>query len=581
MASKYLQLSIKEAVESIKEKKYLMPALQREFIWGPNQICDLFDSVFRGYPMGALLFWEVKPPNVEDYAYFDFLTEFHELIRQYADPAQPNSGQAVTAILDGQQRLTALNIGLCGSHTSRRKHGRRNNIEHYEKKRLYIKMEQETGADASFVFLTDEEAKTKAGEPNFSFRVSKILPWERFNSRLWQELKDLHHLSENDAHKFQNLIFDLWQEVCNDNTLLANTITFDDPNKVLEAFVRLNQKGTTLSNADFLLSMATNQWEHEDARQVVRNLVETLNRIGNGFQFEKAMILKAGLAIIGAPIGFNLSNFKMENSRKIEELWSPIASSLEIAALLLQAFGFDETNLPVKDAVMIPLAMFIFHRQKPQEIVTHGAFREEREEMKKYVYKAALVQDYWGRGLDTKLSIIRDVIETTECVEFPNKAVELALREAGLELEFEDQDLDEIVDLQYGKKYTFPALSLLFDHIDFSKEVFHQDHIFPKKLTTKSALESQGLDARTVDTIQELRDGLPNLQLLSGQANYEKQSQMPLKWLNVHFSNTAKRNHFCSSNELGNIPENIEEFPAWYEVRRQRLVDMLRTRLSI
>ena len=52
-------LKVKDVVESIHKKKYLLPAIQREFVWDTYQIERLFDSIMRNYPISSFLFWQV------------------------------------------------------------------------------------------------------------------------------------------------------------------------------------------------------------------------------------------------------------------------------------------------------------------------------------------------------------------------------------------------------------------------------------------------------------------------------------------------------------------------------------------
>ena len=40
---------------------YFLPAIQREYVWSPDQIIQLFDSLMRNYPIGSFLFWELQP----------------------------------------------------------------------------------------------------------------------------------------------------------------------------------------------------------------------------------------------------------------------------------------------------------------------------------------------------------------------------------------------------------------------------------------------------------------------------------------------------------------------------------------
>jgi uncharacterized protein with ParB-like and HNH nuclease domain len=51
-------LTISEVVNDIHSKKYLLPSIQREFVWSPEQIKMLFDSLMRKYPINSFLFWE-------------------------------------------------------------------------------------------------------------------------------------------------------------------------------------------------------------------------------------------------------------------------------------------------------------------------------------------------------------------------------------------------------------------------------------------------------------------------------------------------------------------------------------------
>jgi hypothetical protein len=91
----------------------------------------------------------------------------------------------------------------------------------------------------------------------------------------------------NEVRVYQRL-HDLYQAI-----RVARPINYyleesQDADKVLDIFVRVNSGGTTLSYSDLLLSMATNQWQHLDAREEVRGLVQELNNGGaRQFSFSK------------------------------------------------------------------------------------------------------------------------------------------------------------------------------------------------------------------------------------------------------------------------------------------------------
>lgn len=56
--------SIKTLLDKVKNHDYILPAIQREFVWRPDQICQLFDSLLQGYPFGTFLFWKIKNENL-------------------------------------------------------------------------------------------------------------------------------------------------------------------------------------------------------------------------------------------------------------------------------------------------------------------------------------------------------------------------------------------------------------------------------------------------------------------------------------------------------------------------------------
>ena len=56
--SYYLPISIKQVIDKIDYSQYLLPAIQREFVWKSYHIELLFDSLMRNYPIGSLLMWK-------------------------------------------------------------------------------------------------------------------------------------------------------------------------------------------------------------------------------------------------------------------------------------------------------------------------------------------------------------------------------------------------------------------------------------------------------------------------------------------------------------------------------------------
>ena len=133
-------ITIKEAIDSIHKKQYLLPAIQREFVWSTYQIERLFDSLMRDYPISSFLFWQVDKKNIENYQFYEFVREYHERDNTHNPKANIHGESGVTAILDGQQRLTSLYIGLKGTYAYKLSRKRWDNDSAFPKRRLYLNL---------------------------------------------------------------------------------------------------------------------------------------------------------------------------------------------------------------------------------------------------------------------------------------------------------------------------------------------------------------------------------------------------------------------------------------------------------
>ncbi len=76
-------ITIREAVLAIKQRDFLLPAIQREFVWTADKTEALFDSLLRGYPVGSFLFWRVTPKCSMRYKFYEFMQDYHALNRKH------------------------------------------------------------------------------------------------------------------------------------------------------------------------------------------------------------------------------------------------------------------------------------------------------------------------------------------------------------------------------------------------------------------------------------------------------------------------------------------------------------------
>ncbi len=107
---------------------------------------------------------------------------------------------------------------------------------------------------------------------------------------------------------------------------------------------------------------------------------------------------------------------------------------------------------------------------------------------------------------------------------------------------------------EYGKSYTFMALSLLYPTLDFNNKL-HQDHIYPRNLFKKPELRKMGIKEDRFEYYLNNHDKPANLQLLPGIPNEEKASKDFKKWLSDRFENEFERRDFMTKHY---IPQNLD-----------------------
>lgn len=568
--------SIEEMLTAIHRREYLMPAIQREFVWAADQITKLVDSLMRGYPVGSFLLWDVKPETAQSYTFYEFLTNYHERDNPYADKATVPSGNGTTAVLDGQQRLTSLNIALYGSFAEKKKYAWWNSADAFPVKRLYLNLvdepdDEELGTKYDLRFLTDREAAAADGEADKWFRVGAVLDLANAGPAIMRELE--HRGIAGSADAFQRL-YDLYEAVRVLKPMNYFLVTDQDADKVLEIFVRVNSGGTTLSYSDLLLSMATNQWQELDAREEVRSLVSEINsNAGRQFSFSKDVVLKTALTIADVDVRFKVTNFTQGNMAKVEAAWPQIKGALLRAATLLQQFGYNERNLTA-NSVIVPVAHYLHLRGAGDSYLDSTADAADRLGLQRWVTRSLVKRGIWGSGLDTLLTRIRDVLRTNSTNGFPVAAVEEAMAAVGKSLAFDNAEIDELLNLKYAGQRTFSVLSVLYPGLDLGKK-FHEDHIFPRSRFTKKKLTEAGVPAHKIDDYLAAVNLVPNLQLLAGTANVEKQDRLPVTWINAAFPSQHKRETYLAENDLDGLPLELSDFTAFFEQRKQRI----RTRL--
>ena len=170
-------LKIADVMKEISNNRYVLPAIQREFVWNTNQIEKLFDSIMRDYPIGGFLFWELPKSRYTSYHFYSFLKNYHEKAASHNSPIDLKGNDYTMAILDGQQRLTSLYIGLKGTYAYKLPNKRKANDDAYPERKLYLNLVEKAPDDSEnlydFRFLTSYEVVKDSH--HYWFEVGSVL----------------------------------------------------------------------------------------------------------------------------------------------------------------------------------------------------------------------------------------------------------------------------------------------------------------------------------------------------------------------------------------------------------------------
>lgn len=572
-------LTIAEVMKDITNNKYVLPSIQREFVWDTDQIETLFDSLMQDYPIGAFLFWEIEKSRLQDYDFYEFLRNYHEKNCTHNKKVNLKGSDGVTAVLDGQQRLTSIYIGLKGSYAYRLKYKNKNNENAYPIRYLYLNLIDDAHDENNkydFRFMTDKEYQESEG--GYWYRVGDILmltqPGET-SQYVLDNIAFAGSYSKEETMHANNTLQKLYNVVHTDKTLSYYKEKSEELDKVLNIFIRVNSGGTVLTYSDLLLSIASAQWEKYDAREEITEFVDDINSIGGGFRINKDFVLKSALVLTDfSNIAFKVDNFNKQNMMKIEANWANIKRAIKQAYKLASSFGYTGDTLSSNNAI-IPIAYYLLTIGLPENFVETGATKENRAKIKKWLIMALLKKAFSGQP-DVVLRPIRDIIRENGKNDFPISQIVERFKGTNKSIQFTEDDIDAyLLKLKYGKSETLSTLMLLYPSLDFSNK-FHEDHMYPKSKFRLAYLRKMGVPEDKLLTYFDVMNDISNLQLLPAQLNEEKLSTDFNDWFNNQFTTDYEKAQYRMIHYLPEMDYTYPNFLLFIEKRKQ----MIRKKLA-
>lgn len=569
--------TIAATLEKIERKDLILPAIQREYVWRPPQVVALFDSIMRGYPIGSFLSWKVETATAREFRFYDFLSSYNELDMRHNPELTVPPNQPAVAVLDGQQRLTSLNIGLRGTYAMKKKYAWSGIPENYPPRTLHVNLRGQAPENAASLlydlrFLSEAQlAALDPDEARYWLPVPAVLE-AGGGMGLWPVLAERELGNDKDAMAIASL---LAEKIHSEQSVHFFEETDQDIERVLDIFIRVNSGGTVLSYSDLLLSIATAQWKNRDARKEVHGLVDELNATGIGFRFSKDLVLKTGLVLSGVPdVAFKVKNFTAANMARLDEMWDEIAASLRLTVGLLSDFGLSGTSLTAT-SIVIPLAQYVHHRGLDQSYRESSSASRDRAALKNWVLRALIVPGIWGSGLDQLLQALRNAVLAHGDTGFPVDEIDSMMAARGKPLTATDELIESILNYEFSDGETFGVLAIMFPHVN-TRNNHHVDHIVPRARLTRGSLRTAGVDDGTIEEILAKRDGLPNLELLEGAENISKNAKMPLEWARDVYTSPEAYSAYLDRNALPDLIDDPADYLRFYEERRGLLRERIR-----
>lgn len=608
----YQKTTIKKAIEDIDQNKIYLPALQRKFVWSKRQIELLFDSLMRNYPFGTFLFWRLHRERAESYVFYEFLKEYDERNPYNRRKTGAFLHEEIVGVLDGQQRLSSMYIGLMGTHTEKAPYKRSSNPNAYEKMCLYLNLLslpyyidaednistiEETNFE--FRFLTEWGAKnnvirkvtkedgTSKDEPIFWMKVGYVLSWKsepEFDKIVEDFQKQCEKKAQIDAISQNKRLIKrgldtLHRRIHRDELINYFEVAKDDLEDILKIFVRVNSGGTILSKTDLLFSTIVATWDN--GRDQIESLLKKINEKGDGFNFGNEYIMRCCLVLSDGPVLYKVNSFKSENVEKIRSEWPNIAAAIEKTVDLLVEFGFSGSVLSSQNATII-IAYYIYKGGSLN--------KESKEGIQKYLIHA-LLNGIYGSAQDQMITELRkafreEIKTDTDKIAYRGHYTNFSFEEIlkiklpqQMSLAVTEEDIERFLLYRKGPA-SFWVLSLLYPQLRFNEVIFHQDHIHSAAGFTEEKYREMEIPQEQWQEWWNLRDCVPNLQLMTGRQNNSKNATPFKDWFIQ--MDEAERTAFTKNNYLPtNVDLGFENFMEFFKQRKEKLRLELRKVLKV
>lgn len=527
-------------------KDIFIPGIQRPFVWERERIIKLFDSLMRGYPINAFMLWELQPEHHVNIDIYNFIHRFRQT-DIHNESVIPPADRPVTLVLDGQQRLTSLLIGLAGSYRTRLKGANKANASSWIEETLYLDLlltptdsENIDSDDAAvreiyygFKFGSTEKPP-KSSAQHVWFSVSDIMrlttPDQR-DARIDKELDKHENLSTDNRRSIERNLKRLHEVVWKDDSITYYLERDPSYEKVLDIFIRVNDGGKALSKSELLMGIVTLHWDTH-ARKVTEQLTYHLREIlQQETKFDREFLLRAGLFFNDLDFLFKISNFTPKNISIIETKWPATDHALRFGAEILRRAGITGGHLTGHNALML-VACYIYKLNQGLPPERWEILPSDTECVRRWII-SVLFHNVLGGTANITMDLFRRVLDMhlKDEASFPAQALVDKMTKRNRVMRYDEPAIERFVALEAKGRLGQPCLSLLYDRNDWSSESWVMVAVVPSHRLIDDRLLNVGVPESDVRVSQSWSGKIANHILLT-QAESREYHQLDFEdWL--------------------------------------------------
>lgn len=585
--------TIKSVIEKIDTREWILPSIQRRFVWDTDRIENLFDSIMQGYPIGTLMVWKVtSKETIKKIGFYNFLQDYQERWAETCTDYKPSS-EIVYSVIDGQQRLNSLYIGLKGSYAEklpRKKWRSAYDSSIQPKKYLYLNLcehhsdNEENRRFYNLKFMSNAEYKDLKDKCNW-YKVANILddfPYfdeSRLDDDEFLDLIDSTidkmGIDSSKRREATKTLKKLYKVIFASQVINYYLEEDDDLDRVVDIFVRTNSGGVPLAFSDLVMSVIVSEWP--EARTKFDELV-TLVRTETGIDISRDFILKAFLYIYSADIKFRIGNLTSDLIEKIKDKLEEVGEYIKSVCFFAKQIGLNDDAIRAKYA-LLPLLYYSYKNEIKLDNL--AKYPEDRKNCGVFL-KLSLIKGLFGGTPDSSLMPIRSKINEFSG-RFPMKEISDYFIGRPRNLNLSDEDIEARVnEASWGTNDARLLLSIITE-INPEYSYDHVDHLYPKSMFTDRELNEMDFlkdnaELRAFYADKKNWNTLGNLQLLNSAENESKNHERLSSWLSR--KPEYKSSIILPKDSEGNDLFADDKFKEFVEGRKKLLCKLLKEKTN-